>query len=176
MSDLIKKINKEIKNYPFEFLENTPVKALTFHNAPFTGDCAMVIPKGVKARLGQRMNTLNHYFYLIDGYYPEQLLVEAKSAACESSPVPERLNGGLGFYINIPTLLSNNIRFLPETPTNSEERFDIQEILSILDQELTEAKRCAIDEASDSFQQMVKDGWCSPNLSDEERAMLLNMP
>lgn len=175
MSDLIKKINKEIKNYPFEFLEDTPVKALTFHSAPFTGSCKMVIPKGVKALLGQRMNTLNHYFDLIDGCYPEKLLVEAREAARESSPAPERFNGGLSFFIDIPTLLSNNIRFLPEAPTKSEDRFDIQEILSILDRELAEAKQCAIAEASDDFKRMVKDGWCHPNLSDEERTMLLNM-
>ena len=176
MSELIKKINKEIKNYPFEFLENTPANALTFHNAPYTGSCAVVIPKGVKARLGRHMNTLNYYFHVIDGYYPQQLIDEAWSAARESSPIPERFNGGLVFFINIPTMLSNNIRFLPEDPTNSEERFDIQEILSILNQELAVAKQCAIYEASVSFQRMVKGGWCEPELSDEERTMLLNLP
>lgn len=174
MSELIKKINKEIDNYPFEFVKDTEVKAVTWYSAPFSGCVTALIPGGTKAVLGQRMNTANHYFDLIEGTFPEQLMAEVFAAARAETPIPDRLRG-VSFFINLPRLLSDGIRFLPESPMDKNVKYDVQEALSILREELRGACICAARENTEFFRRMVNEGWCSPNMSDEDRTTLLNM-
>lgn len=162
------------KKYIFEFVKDTPAKALTWHSAPYTGAVDFVVPKGTRALLGERMNTVSHYFSPMEGYYAESWIESVISHAREISPIPERFNGGLSPFISIKTLLSDHVRFLHLPQDSGEDETDLDMVLAMLRKEYAQAKQCALNEESDSFKKFVRAGMCRPQMSDEDRKSLLS--
>ena len=165
--------NMEEGKFLFEFVKPTMIEALTWHSAPFTGSIKTPIPKGTRAWLSMRMSPANHYIRLVDGHDSEQIVKTAQARAREESPIPDRYNGGLSFFISIPLLLSDRIQFISAEHVEGIVSGEREEVLSILREEFMQARQCAIDEESESFKRMVEDGWCHPQMSDEERKMFL---
>ena len=97
----------------FEFVNDTPVKALTWHTAPYTGSVDCIVPKGTRAWLGARMNPAYHYFNPVEGSYTNAWMESIVSKAREESPIPQRFNGGLSFFLSIKALLGDQVKFLP---------------------------------------------------------------
>ena len=163
----------EEEKYLFEFVKSTMVGALTWHSAPFTGSVKTPIPKGTRAWLSTRMSPANHYIRLVDGHDSKQVVKTAQARAREESPIPDRFNGGLSFFISIPLLLSDRIQFISAEQVDGKVPGEPKDALSILREEFMQARQCAIHEESDSFKKMVEDGWCHPQMSEEERKMFL---
>ena len=89
----------------------------------------------------------------------------------EVSPIPERFNGGLSFFIPIRTLLGDSVRFLPAEGDAGQ--LDQEGILSVLREEYGQAINYALHEESESFRNLVRIGACHPRLTEEERRELL---
>lgn len=162
-------INMEEEKFLFKFVKPTMLGALTWHSAPFTGSVKINIPKGTRAWLSTRMSPANHYIRLVDGQDSEQIVKTAQARAREESPIPDRFNGGLSFFISIPLLLSDRIEFISAEPVEGIVPGEPKEVLSILREEFLQARQCAIHEESESFKKMVR----YPMMSDEERKMFL---
>lgn len=158
----------------FEFVNDAPAKALTWHTAPYTGSVDCIVPKGTRAWLGARMNPAYHYFNPVEGSYTSAWMESIVSKAREESPIPQRFNGGLSFFISIKALLEDQVKFLPSNQANEADVNDVNMVLPILREEYAQAKQCALHEESESFKRMVKAGWCSPQLSDDDRNSLLS--
>ena len=163
----------EGNKYLFEFVRDTPAKALTWHSAPYTGSVSFTVPKGTRAYLGKRMNPANYYFDPADGYYSQEWIESIRKRAKEESPIPHRFNGGLSPFIFIKTLLSDSVRFLAEESQNGLEPKSVDEILGLLREAYDQARRCALREESESFKQMLTQGLCSTSLNEAERNELL---
>ena len=162
----------EDKKFLFEFVEDTPAEALTWHSAPYTGSVDYIVPKGTRAWLGERMNVTSHYFGPARGYYSDTWIESIISKAREVSPIPNRFHGGFSPFISIKTLLSDKVRFIASNMNEGEEISD--EVLGMLREEYAQARQCAMHEESESFKKTVKDGMCHPQLTDEERKSLLS--
>ena len=163
----------EEKKYMFEFVKDTPAKALTWHSAPFTGSVDYVVPKGTRAWLGARMNPACHYFDPVKEYYSETWIESIIAKAREVSPIPQRFHGGLSPFISIKTLLSDKVRFIPSTQEEEEDGGNNM-VLALLREEYAQAQQCALHEESESFKKLVQAGMCHPQLSDEDRMSLLS--
>lgn len=155
----------------FEIVRDTPAKALTWHSAPYTGPVEFVVPRGMGGWLGKRMGILTHYFDPAEGYCTKEWLDAVVAKAREVSPIPDRFNGALSFFIPIRTLLGDSVRFLPADGDLG--CFDQEGILSVLREEYGQAINYARHEESESFRNLVKLGMCSPRLTEEERRELL---
>ena len=162
------------KIYMFEFVEDTPAEALTWHSAPYTGSVDSVVPKGTRAWLGTRMNPAYHYFYPVKGYYSETWIESVISKAREESPIPQNFKGRVSHFISIKTLLSDSVRFIPLKQDKGEDGADRVMALAMLREEYAQAKQCALREDSESFKELVQAGMCLPQLSDEDRKSLLS--
>ncbi len=158
-------------NCLFEFVRDTPAEALTWHSAPYTGSVEFVAPRGMRGWLGKRMGILTHYFDPAEGYYTKEWLDAVVARAREVSPIPERFNGGLSFFIPIRTLLGDSVRFLPAEGDAGQ--LDQEGILSVLREEYGQAINYALHEESESFRNLVRIGACHPRLTEEERRELL---
>lgn len=161
------------KKYLFEFVKATMISALTWHSAPFTGAVKTPVPQGTRGWLSTRMSPANHYISLVDGRDSKQIIKTAQARAREESPIPDRFNGGLSFFISIPLLLSDRIQFISAEQVEGIVPGEPKEVLSILREEFMQARQCAIHEESESFKKMVEEGWCHPQMSEEERNMFL---
>ena len=161
----------EEKRLQFEFVKDTPVGALTWHSAPYTGSVRFIIPKGTRGWLKDRMNVVNHYFALVEGYYTLELIESIRAKAKEASPIPDRFHGGMSFFISIKTLLGECVRFLPP---EDQEGIDLLKAMIKLQKEYARAMNCARHEESESFQKMVKEGLCTPQMSEKDRKELLD--
>ena len=160
----------EEKRYLFEFVKDTPAGVLTWHSAPYTGSVKFIVPKGTRGWLRSRMSVVNHYFEPAEGYYSQEWIETIIAKAKEESPIPNRFHGGLSFFISIKTLLGDSVRFLPQEDQDELEPNVIEDALK---KEYAQALNCARHEESESFQKMVREGWCSPQMSEEDRKELL---
>lgn len=151
----------------FVFDKDTKIGALTHHSAPFTGSVECVVPAGTMARLSSRMNLTSHFIKFVTESVSVTWIESVQAKAKAESPIPERCTGGLAFFVSIKTLLSDAVRFLPS------EDVDLKSVIERLKEEYREAKRCAIQEESEEFKRKVREGICSPELSDKARAELL---
>ena len=160
----------EEKRYLFEFVKDTLAGALTWHSAPYTGSVQFIVPKGTRGWLRDRMSVVNHYFEPAKGYHSQEWIETIIAKAKEESPIPYRFHGGLSFFISIKTLLGDSVRFLPR---EDQDGLDPSVIEDVLRKEYAQAINCARHEESESFQKMVREGWCTPQMSEEDRNELL---
>ena len=129
----------EGNKYLFEFVKDTPAKALTWHSFPYTGCVSFTVPQGTRAYLGKRMNAANYYFDPVEGYYSQEWMESISKRAEEESPIPHRFNGGLSPFISIETLLSARATFLADASQNGLEPKSVDEMLCRLREEYDQA-------------------------------------
>ena len=164
----------EEKEYIFEFLKDTPSGALVWHSAPFTGDVKCIIPKGTRASLDSRMNPAFHYIRLIKDHYSQSWLDNVIEKAREESPAPHRFNGGLSFYLFIPTLIGDSIRFLPVSEQPNATAKDMENLMDTLWEEYAQVRNCAYHETYDEqFLKFVELGMTHPMLDEDIKKELL---
>lgn len=165
-SDIKTKMEKG--HIEFEFIKWCMVEALTWHSAPFTGCVKTPVTSGTRAVLGERVGPLHYYFDLVEGHYSQDVLEIARGRAREQSPFPERFNGGLSFMIDVRQLLwEDRIRLIPSDGAPS-----VRELLDRFQEEVLQARKCALRENSDWFQRMAKEGWHSPMIGEDDRKSL----
>ncbi len=159
----------EEKQYILEFVEDTVAGALVWHSAPYTGCVEVVVPKGTRAYLERKMNPANHHFCPLEGYYTDEWIKGILEKAKAVSPIPERVNGGLSFFISIRKLLGGTVVFLPSEGNSG----DPETALRKLREEYRQARQCALMEESKSFRELVRKGLCHPMMDESDRKEIL---